>query len=180
MIVCQLDSKTKQLAVAQSGFGVLYSPFLALGMAFLLGFRSSACPVWGGRSWLQTPSNGSVIRLGQGLVSRCRARHFCRVDHSSAGWSSSSPVQKFHFQILFIPLFSVACEFYFVHSRFWSDKCFMGEPAASSMCECAPPEVMTLGHAGRCQCGSNETFRIPLYEQLRDCRSQSLYWVSYL
>lgn len=28
--------------------------------------------------------------------------------------------------------------------------------------------------------GCNEPFRIPLYEQLRDCRSQSLYWVSYL
>ncbi len=58
-------------------------PFLALGMVFLPGFRCSACPVWGGRSWLQTPLNGSVIRLGLGLVSRCRARHFCRVDHTS-------------------------------------------------------------------------------------------------
>lgn len=119
------------------------SPFLAFTMAFIPRCRCSACPVWGGRSWLPTPLNGSVTRLGQGLVSRCRARHFCRVDHSSAGWSSSSPVQKFHFLILFTPLFSVACEFYFAHFRFWSDKCFVGEPAASSLCECGPLGVGT-------------------------------------
>lgn len=47
-------------------------------------------------------------------------------------------------------------------------------------CASVGPPGLALGHAGRCQCGSNETFRIPLYEQLRDCRSQSLYWVSYL
>lgn len=47
-------------------------------------------------------------------------------------------------------------------------------------CASVGPSGLALGHVGRCQCGSNEPFRIPLYEQLRDCRSQSLYWVSYL
>ncbi|WP_033112616.1 hypothetical protein, partial [Aeromonas lacus] len=42
MMACQFDSKTKQLAIAPSGFGVLRSPFLALGMVFLPGFPSSA------------------------------------------------------------------------------------------------------------------------------------------
>ncbi|MGL5462879.1 MAG: hypothetical protein ACRDB8_09140, partial [Aeromonas veronii] len=45
MISCHFDSKTKQLAIAASGFSVLHSPFLALGIAFLPGFRSSAYPV---------------------------------------------------------------------------------------------------------------------------------------
>ncbi|MCF3097809.1 hypothetical protein EHZ86_10995 [Aeromonas australiensis] len=37
MMPCQLDSETKQLAIAPSGFGVLHSPFWALGMVFLPG-----------------------------------------------------------------------------------------------------------------------------------------------
>ena len=143
MMGCYLDSKTKQLAAAPSGFCVLQIPFLALGMACYPGFRSSACLIHGARSLFRASLTCSVTWVGQGLVSWCRARHFCRVDHSSAGWSSSSPVQKIHFQILFIPLFSVACEFYFAHSRFWSDKCFVGEPAVSSLCECGPLGVGT-------------------------------------
>lgn len=49
---------------------------------------------------------------------------------------------------------------------YWSDKCFVG---ADRVVACQVRAV-----------GCNEPFRIPLYEQLRDCRSQSLYWVSYL
>ncbi len=63
---------------------MLHSPIWALGMAFLPGFCSSACMVYGGRSWLQTPLNGSITRLGQGLVSQCRARHFCYVDQGDS------------------------------------------------------------------------------------------------
>ena len=166
MIVCQLDSKTKQLAVAQSGFGVLYSPFLALGMAFLLGFRSSACPVWGGRSWLQTPSNGSVIRLGQGLVSRCRARHFCRVDHTSQpvitlvrGGNQRVSLSDYSFIFSCLQIFIAPLALFGLINALWG---------AGRLFACR--------RAARC----NEPFRIPLYEQLRDCRSQSLYWVSYL
>lgn len=81
MMTCQPDSKTKPLAAAPSGFCVLRSP---LAMAFLPGFCSSACMVYGGRSWLQTPLNGSITRLGQGFVSQCRPRHFCYVDQGDS------------------------------------------------------------------------------------------------
>lgn len=126
MIACQLDSKTKQLAVAQSGFGVLYSPFLALGMAFLPGFRSSACPVWGGRSWLQTPSNGSVIRLGQGLLAGVELVTFVvsiTLPIPSSPSLGGHSARKFFLLLLY---FQLLVKFYRTLGPFWSDKCFVG------------------------------------------------------
>ena len=166
MMGCQLDSKTKQLAIAPSGFSMLHSPFLALGMVFLPGCRCSACPVWGGRSWLQTPLNGSATRLGHRLVSRCRARHFCRVDHTShpvVTLVSSGKQQATLADYFFI--FSCLQFFIAPFARFGLINALWG---AGRLFACR--------RAARC----NEPFRIPLYEQLRDCRSQSLYWVSYL
>ena len=40
----EIETRTRE-ALAASGFGVQYSPCLALGMVFLPGFPSSACPI---------------------------------------------------------------------------------------------------------------------------------------
>lgn len=165
-MTCQLDSKTKQLAVVPSGFYVLHCPSLVLVMAFLPGCCPSAGLVYGGRSLLQTPLNGSVTRLEQGLVSQCRPRHFCYVDQGDSPFVTLVTCGKYclyHPDYLFI----------FTVLR------FCGGPSAGVGLINAlwgAGRLFTCRRAARC----NEPFRIPLYKQLRDCRSLSLYWVSYL
>ncbi len=83
MMACQLDSKTKQLGrrsklflrAAQPIFGPWYG--FSPRMSFLR-LSGLGPPILAANAFELL-----LIRLGQGLVSRCRARHFCRVDHTS-------------------------------------------------------------------------------------------------
>ncbi|MCF5760143.1 hypothetical protein K3H45_09570 [Aeromonas veronii] len=116
MMACQFDSKTKQLVIAASGFGVLHSPFLAIGMVFLHGVPSSACPVWGGRSWLPTPLNGSVIWLGRVWSAGVELVTFVVSITLPTPSSPSSVAVNSTLLLLITPLFSDGCEFLSRHS----------------------------------------------------------------
>lgn len=83
MMTCQLDSKTKQLGhrrkrlwrAVQPIFGPRYG--FSLGISFLrLSGLGQPILVANSLEWFR-------YTAGAGLVSRCRARHFCRVDHTS-------------------------------------------------------------------------------------------------
>ena len=60
-------------------------------------------------------------QAGQGAVSRCRARHFCRVDRRARSLSSSSPARECRAVILITPLFSAVCELSPDSGLSWSD-----------------------------------------------------------
>ncbi|QNF18242.1 hypothetical protein FT669_16250 [Aeromonas jandaei] len=83
MMACQIDSKTKQLGRRSKPFLHAAKPIFGPWHGFSPGFSFLRF------SGLELPTLAAnafellLMRLGQGLVSRCRARHFCRVDHTS-------------------------------------------------------------------------------------------------
>ncbi len=165
-MTCQLDSKTKQLGhrskrlwrAAQPILGPWYgfSPrisFLSLsglGRPILVANAFERLRYTAGAEVGQPVSSSSLLS--------CRS-HFPPRRHPRQRWQSA------RFSFLLLLYFQLLVNFYRTLCPFWSDKCFVG---AGRLFACR--------RAARC----NEPFRIPLYEQLRDCRSQSLYWVSYL
>lgn len=126
-----------------------------------------------------SPSNLWVIRVyssaaysdthkREGTTSQCRPRHFCYVDQGDSPFVTLVICGKYclyHPDYLFI----------FTVLR------FCGGPSAGVGLINAlwRQTVLSPARWGRAV-GCNEPFRSPLYEQLRDCRSQYLYWVSYL
>lgn len=116
MITCQLDSKTKQLGHRRKRFLHAAQPIFGPWYGFSPRMSLLRLPGLGRPILAANAFELLLMRLGQGLVSRCRARHFCRVDHTSHPSSPSSGMAISTKIFLITSLFSVGCDFLSRHS----------------------------------------------------------------